>query len=360
MPDEQPGGTPDYKVYRSRRGLLDRLRPREDVRSLRDRLPGRPKRRRDEPELPGEPRPRRRITPGRVAKWVALAVVAWLALSFVLFMLSAQVQKGVSGGTKDALTPGGSLLGGSTILVLGSDQRSKTAPKFNQGPGRADSILLLRVGFGSVRKLSILRDSFADIPGHGSQKINAAYAIGGPALMIRTVEAYLGNGLEVNHLVEVNFENFPDLIDALGGIDITLKRCIRQNNFEGRNFRLRAGKHHLSGKGALRFARVRKNACSPSEDDLARARRQQQVLAAMRSQVISPSTFVRLPWVSWAAPKALRTDMRGPGLMGLFTDLLTGGAGATRVLEPSGVGPGTSLSVSEQERSREIRRLLGS
>jgi LCP family protein required for cell wall assembly len=357
MPDQQPGGEPEYKVYRSRRRLTDRLRPAGDLRSLRDRLRRRPGRRPGAPGEPGGP-PRRKITVGAVLKWVGLAALAWLLLSLVVFMISAQLEQGVSKRSEAALSSGGSLLGGSTILVLGSDQRPAGTPGA-EGPGRADSITLLRVGFGSVRKLSILRDSLAEIPGHGTQKINAAYAIGGPALMIETVESYLGNGLEVNHIVELNFQDFPDLIDALGGVDITLRRCIRSNEFEGRVFRLRAGEHHLNGKQALRFARVRKNFCSPNEDDRARARRQQQVFAAMRDQMLSPSTFFRLPWVSWAAPKTLRTDLHGPGLFGLFSDLLTGGTGETRVLLPSGNGPGNSLIVSEDEKAREVSRLLG-
>src|SRR5256885_2152644 len=120
---------------------------------------------------------------------------------------------------KQALSRGGSLLTGSTVLILGSDQRPKGSkePGAHQGPSRSDSILLLHLGFGSVRKLSVLRDSYAPIPGHPAQKINAAYALGGPALAIKTVEAFLGNGLQVNHVMEVSFTDFPKLIDALGG-----------------------------------------------------------------------------------------------------------------------------------------------
>jgi LCP family protein required for cell wall assembly len=345
---------PEYKVYRSRRRPLDRFR-RGGLAGLRERT-----RRRKAPEIPGAPRPRRKITVGRVVKWVAIAVGAWLLLSFALFMISAQVQNGVSQRAEDALSPGGSLLTGSTILVLGSDQRPEgTKEPGAGGPGRADSIMLLHAGFGSVRRLSILRDSQAPIPGHDTQKINAAYALGGPALMIDTVEQFMGNGLKINHIIEVNFEDFPELIDALGGIDITLKRCVRSQPFGGRVFRLRKGEHHLNGRQALAFARVRKNACTPSEDDRARAARQQQVLTAIRAQALSASTFFRLPWVSWEAPKAVRTDMHGPGLLGLFGDLTTGGNGRTRILKPSANGPNGSLTVSEDEKQREVELLLG-
>ena len=67
---------------------------------------------------------------------------------------------------------------------------------------------------------------------------------------------------------------------------------------------------------------MRQNECSPTEDDRARAARQQQVMSAIRSQILSPSTFFRLPLVSWEAPQTIRTDLKGPGLLALFTDLL--------------------------------------
>ena len=291
-------------------------------------------------------------------KWLAVAAVVWVALSVVLFFVSAQLQDGVSARTESALSDGGSLLSGSNILVLGSDQRpegSKEPGAQTQGPGRADSILLLHVGVGSVRRLSILRDTVVDIPGHGQDKINASYAIGGAALTVETVEGFLGNGLEINHVIEVNFEEFPDLINALGGIDVTLKRCVRAAPFGGRKFSLPRGEHHLNGRQALAFARIRKNRCAPNEDDRARAARQQQVLSAIRGKALSPSTFFRLPWVSWAAPRTIRTDMKGPGMATLFTDLLTGGGGKTRVLSPFQLNP---LLVSEDERRSAVRELL--
>lgn len=355
MNARRPGEEPDYKVYRSRRGLLARLRPRDERSLLRD-LERRRRESPDEPEVPA----RRRITPLRALGWLALAVAGWILLSVALFLVSAQLEQGVSERAEDALSSGGNLLTGSTILVLGSDERPEgTREPGAGGPGRADSILLLRAGLGSVRRLSILRDSFADIPGHGAQKINTAYALGGPALTIETVEGFLGNGLRVNHVVEVSFEDFPDLIDALGGIDVKLNRCIRSQPFGGRVFRLDAGRHRLNGRQSLAFARVRRNACSPNEDDRARAARQQQVLSAIRSRVLSPSTFLRLPWVGWHAPRTFRSDMAGPGLMTLLADLATGGSGETRVLLPSAFGPGGSLLVSEESRRRAVEELLG-
>jgi LCP family protein required for cell wall assembly len=353
-PPDRPD-RPEYKVYRSRRGLLDRLAgPRDQVAQLRDAARRRAQRERQDKDVePERERGPERPLWRRVFKWVAIAVGAWVLLSFVLFMVSAQITDGVSEETEEALSSGGSLLTGSTILVLGSDERPEGTlePGAAGAPARADSILLLRVGFGSVRKLSVLRDTPVDIPGHGLQKINAAYAFGGAPLMIETVEAYLGNGLEINHIIEVSFEDFPEFIDALGGIDVDVPKQIRSNSFGGRRVRLSKGEHHLDGKEALAYARVRKNELDPSEDDRTRAARQQQVMSAIRSQILSPSTFLRLPLVSWEAPQTIRSDLKGPGLLALFTDLLTGGAGETNVLE--------CLPCTEEEKSEAVDDLLG-
>jgi LCP family protein required for cell wall assembly len=298
-----------------------------------------------------------------VIRWIAFAVGGWLLFSLLLFLVSAQIQTGVPDDAKRTLAGGGSLLSGSTILVLGSDARGgDSIDQTQSGPARADSIMLVRVAFGSVRKLSIPRDSFASIPGHDDQKINAAYALGGPALMIQTVEGFMGNGVKVNHLIEVDFEHFPELIDALGGIDVNVDRRICSPPFDNfwKGLHFRRGEQHLDGTKALGFSRIRKNSCQPNESDVDRAARQQKVLDGISGQVKSPSTFFRLPWVSWKAPQALRTDLKGPGLMALFTDLATSGAGDTHVLEPSclGCGPGGSLVVSDGAKADAARTLL--
>ena len=357
MPD--PPERPEYKVYRSRRRPLgEMLRPSGGLDDLRER---RRRRREREPREPGAPR---RITPGRVLKWVGIAIAGWLLLSLLLFMASAQIETGVSEETDRALGGGGSLLTGSTILVLGSDARSEeTAEPGSGGPARADTIQLWHASIGRLRKLSIPRDSYAEIPGHGAQKINAAYALGGPALTIETVENFLGNGIEINHIVEISFENLPKLVDTLGGITVTAKNRICAPPFGNfpRGLRFRKGENEVKGKRALGFARVRQNPCAPQENDLDRAARGQELVSGIIGKAFSPTTFPRLPWVGWQAPKAIKTDLAGPGLLALGTDMVTGAEDETPVLEPSclGCGPGASLIVSEGEKQRAVEELLG-
>jgi LCP family protein required for cell wall assembly len=346
-------GPPEYKVYRSRRKPLG---GGGDLDSLRKRLS-----RSGDGDEPRAPRERGPISPGRVLRWVALAIVAWLLLSLVLFLISAQTQDGVSPETERALSSQGSLFTGSNILVLGSDVRTGASIDESQsGPGRSDTIMLVHAAFGSVRKLSIPRDVEVDIPGHGVNKINAAYALGGAPLTIETVETFLGNGLKVNHLVEVDFKNFPAFIDSLGGVTVSNRTRICSPPFDNfwKGLHFKKGDIHLNGKRALGYSRVRKNSCAPAEDDRARAARQQQVLSAIGSKVKSPTTFFRLPLVSWSAPRTLRTDMNGFQLMMLFGDMATGTSDKTEVLEATCCN-GSNLFVSDGAKADAVRKLEG-
>lgn len=347
MPDD-----PDYTLYRARPG-----RSRSVADGLQElREDGTPPRRDGRRRLPT-------ITRRRAVKWIAAAIGAWLLLSLLLFVVSAWIQrKNTSDAARSALSSTGyTLTSANTILVLGSDARqpgSKEPGANVGGPSRSDSILLIRAGGGKSAKLSIPRDTVVEIPGHGPDKINAAYAIGGPSLTIKTIEGYLG--IKINHVVEVNFGNFPDFIDALGGINVKTN-CVRSDINGGRKnggttLRLKAGHHHLNGKQALTLARTRKNACHPEEDDLTRAKRQQDVLAAIKSRLVSPTTFFRLPWVAWEAPKAIKSDMGGASLLGLFGAIEIGGSPKPQVL--GGLQVGGGVGATEEEKRAAVRKFL--
>jgi LCP family protein required for cell wall assembly len=370
MADDDP---PEYNVYRSRPRLLRRDEPADGQLPPSGEPPeyavhGRKRRR-----LPNPFRRRGRtgLSVGRVVRWVALAVVGWLLVSLVVFLISAQIQSSkISDAASQQLTGGGyPLTSPNTILVLGSDARAKGtkepgATTVGSGPSRSDSILLLRIGGGKNATLSILRDTVVDIPGHGQSKINAAYAYGGPSLAIKTVEGYLG--IQINHLVEVNFENFPELVDALGGVTYSGDCVISRINGGARNggytLSLKRGTHEIDGKQALALARTRKNLCRPKEDDRARVRRQQKILTAIKDKVTSFETFVRLPWVSWAAPKAVHSDMSGPSLLGLVGAEMIGGKGSRNVLQPSGAitlpDGGSGLTVDDATKQQAVRKFM--
>src|SRR5947209_4036393 len=163
---------PEYKVYKSRSKLRDRLAPgRNPLEALRRRT------RRTGPLPPGT-----RRTARRAVKWILIAAAGWILISIITFVISVATAPGESPGTELALG-GGNLVTGSNILVLGSDLRApgtKEPGAQTSGPSPSDSIMIVHAAFGSVRRLSILRDSLAPIPGHGEGRINSAYAIGGP------------------------------------------------------------------------------------------------------------------------------------------------------------------------------------
>jgi LCP family protein required for cell wall assembly len=330
------GGNAPYKVYRSNpRGLRSRLRGEDDV-----ALPGGGGDRGQKPAGGRGGRFRGPITPRRVIKWVLLLIVAWVALSAVLFFVSAQQQSGsLPTSAQNALTPGGNMVFSTdTVLVLGTDQRPQGTKEGGANTSdkgsRSDTMMLWRVGGGTSRRLSIPRDTMADIPGVGLSKINAAYAYGGPALAIRTVEKF--TGLKINHLIVVNLAAFPQFIDAIGGVDVTTGRICSNISGGVKNggftLNLRPGTHHLDGRDALTLARTRHNACNVASNDLTREGYQQKILNAIKSKLLSPTTFFHLPWASWAAPKTLRTDMGPLTMLSLFVAAETGGSAPTRIL----------------------------
>jgi LCP family protein required for cell wall assembly len=322
--------------------------------------------------LPRPPRlrTRPRLTRRRALLALFALIAGWLLLSLALFLLSAQFNRGSPPANVNAvLDPAGfPLTSANNILVLGSDRRQKNSrePGANtSGPSRSDSIMVIRTGGGHAARLSIPRDTVVEIPGHGLQKINAAYAFGGPALSIAIVKRYLG--IPINHVVEVNFEDFPQLVDAMGGVDYTGGCVISrlEGGFAngGYTLRLHAGTNHLDGRAALALARTRENLCAPNETDLNRAEHQQALFNAMKSRLLSPTSFLRLPWIAWNAPPAIVSDMSGPTLLGLFAALAVNGTPPTRILKPSGAvtlpDGEVGLSVSEAERRAAVVRFMG-
>jgi len=351
-----------YKLYRAGpRGLKSLLRGEEE-----SGLPGPEQLRRDGRRGPRRPRiGRGKITPLRVLKWLAIAIVGWLLLSVILFVISAQIETGnLPSSASDALSSGGNMLfSANNILILGTDQR----PSGSKEPGantsdagsRSDTIMLWRVGGGVSRRLSIPRDTLVNIPGHGTTKINAAYAYGGPALAIKTVEQF--TGVKVNHVIVVNLAAFPPFIDAIGGITVTTGRVCSDISGGAKNggwsLYLSPGSHHLNGIQALVYARTRENRCNPSDSDLTRVQHQQQILNGIKSQLLSPSTFFRLPWASWDAPKVLRTDMGGLTLLSLFAASEIGGSAPVQVLPTTPAG-GSSLQASPGAIQASVNKLL--
>ena len=184
-----------------------------------------------------------------------------------------------------------------TILVLGRDSRDA-----ENDYGRADTIMLFYLdpeeGTGSL--LSIPRDTLVEIPGHGADKINAAYAYGGEELMIKTVSSFLD--AEINHYVTLDFEGFVQLIDALGGVDITIDRPLVDPK-SGANFS--AGSHHLTGEQALSYTRSR----ATELGDIGRIQRQQNLFRELLIQKLNVRYLSSVPYYFNILVENTRTDL---------------------------------------------------
>jgi LCP family protein required for cell wall assembly len=191
---------------------------------------------------------------------------------------------------------------GTTFLVVGSDARSTMTPAERKelgtghtGGQRTDSIMLLHIpGSGDPTLVSIPRDSYVTIPGHGSNKINAAFSFGGAKLLTQTVEN--ATGLHVDGYLEIGFVGFVDVVDAVGGVHMCLDKAM---NDKDAHVDLKAGCQELNGKQALGFVRARH---SQARGDLDRVEHQRQLVAAVMKKALGPSTL--LPWRYWSLVQA--------------------------------------------------------
>jgi LCP family protein required for cell wall assembly len=367
---------PQYTRYHARPRLLarkdeDELRPGHRAGAIADgrRQARRGAGARGAGEGPSRARWHRWARPKRILLTLITLIVGWLALSLVLFLVSSHFERtSLPTNVASVLDSAGyPLTSVNNILVLGSDRRQKNSKEpgaETTGFGRSDTIMLIRTGGGHAARLSIPRDTVIEIPGHGLQKINAAHEYGGPAESVSVIEHWLG--IPINHVVEVNFENFPQLIEAMGGVTYS-GGCIVSNLDGGSadggfTLRLGAGTHHLDGKQALALARTRENLCAPNETDIQREEHQQALFTDMKNQLLSPTSFFRLPWIAWHAPPAIISDMSGPELLGMFAALAVTGTPPTRVLLPTGQTTLPSgeegLTISEEARRADVAQFM--
>lgn len=184
------------------------------------------------------------------------------------------------------------------ILLLGTDRRSDVsttgaaaeASAWVYGAQRSDAIMLVHVDGDRehITVTSLPRDSWVEVPGYGRAKINAAYSYGGPALAVRTVE--LLTGVRIDHLAVIDWAGFHDLIDAVGGISVTVPATVHDS---ARDVTWTAGVHRLDGDQALDYVGQRYGLPG---GDLDRVRRQQAVLSTLAEETMelrdSPSTIV--------------------------------------------------------------------
>ena len=199
---------------------------------------------------------------------------------------------------------------GTTYLLVGSDSRKGLTRAENRRLGtggvgdvgqRTDTIMLLHTGSGPSLLLSIPRDSLVPIPGHGSGKINAAFAYGGPRLLVKTLEQ--STGVRIDHYVEIGFGGFVNAVDAVGGVTLCPKTRIDDRRA---NLHVKKGCQEMNGVTALGYSRSRH---AFALGDIDRASHQREVVSAIGDKVKSPWTVIN-PWRYFRLNEAATSSLR--------------------------------------------------
>lgn len=310
-------------------------------------------------------RSERRRTPGGcllrlLLRLLALVLALFILTAGLLYVLPVSLFAVEPEGNQLSLTDGLPATR-ANILLLGLDMARENSQ-------RSDAVLIASIGYGRLHLTSILRDTLVNIPGHGSGKLNAAYAHGGPTLVMRTLNENFD--LNLMHYIAVDFTALADLVDALGGVDLNVTEAemtrINQNleaargQFEAMGYSAPALTQcgeatHLNGVQALYYARIRK-----LDSDFMRASRQRALLEAMlgklRSNFWNPVLLVRLFKV---LTSSIDTNMSTLQLLSLGEKaLLAGAPGQTRLpVEGSYTDDGSSLSVTDRQKNIDQFRM---
>ncbi|MFI7116206.1 LCP family protein [Amycolatopsis sp. NPDC049868] len=286
-----------------------------------ERPAGPPPRRPGPPQPPpGRPMDDAR-PPRRRKRWGFGKVLLTLLTVFVVFLAGVWVYLEFSINRVDALADYSGrpvAAEGTNWLIVGSDSRDGLTPEEQEklvtgdskaagGGKRTDTIMIAHVPDNSTKPtlLSLPRDSQVTIPGHGKNKINAAFSIGGPTLLAQTVEG--ATGLRIDHYAEIGFGGFAKIVDAIGGVHMCVEKPMEDTLTK---IKIPAGCQDLQGPQALGFVRMRHSEATP-RSDLDRVANQRKFIGAMVSEIGSPGTllnpFSLFPLLS-TAPDALTMD----------------------------------------------------
>lgn len=301
--EPQPRGVPGYAPPQQPVPYQDpqNLRPRREVPPPPPSLP--PSRR---DRAPRPPRRRRKL---HLFRWFLVLLVV-----LVLAVVGAVIKLDGSLNRIDALanysdrvgdTPGTNwlLVGSDGRAGLTADQEQELATGGEVGPERTDTIMLVHIPkSGATTLVSLPRDSYVSIPGHGKDKLNAAFAFGGASLLVQTVET--ATGVHIDHYAQIGFGGFAGIVDTLGGIDVCVPKAI-DDPLAGID--LAAGCQTLDGPQALGFVRSRATALA----DIDRMNNQRLFMAALLKKATSAGTLAN-PFTLWPlardTAKSLKVD----------------------------------------------------
>ncbi len=240
---------------------------------------------------------------------VALGLVAWGVFGFLAIQGAVgHANSRISANAQQALTPAVTMLSSpQNTLIIGSDARP------GETRSRADTVMVMRTdpGAGKVKWLSIPRDFRVDMPGQGTDKINAAYYLQGQKGVITAVRDL--TGLPIHHIVTINFTGVKQMVDDLGGVTVNNPTALKNCQYAGgTTVSFPAGQLDLNGDEALKFVRVRM-----CDDDFHRAARQQALVVGIKAKLASLGNIPFAPWHGAAAIRAIGTNMGTTDLLKL-------------------------------------------
>ncbi|MGH2317750.1 LCP family protein [Planococcus sp. SE5232] len=269
-----------------------------------------------EEELQPLKRKRRRKRRLRLRGIVFLLLIALIAVGVYAFLQFKSGESLADGIEQEPVTFDGDAANGDyeNILVLGVDSRGEEQ-------SRTDTMMLVthdKVN-DEIKLTSFMRDIYADIPGYQSYKLNTAYYLGGVDLLADTLRNMFG--VEIHHYALIDFTSFESLVDiaAPNGVEIDVEKAMSEKI----GVSLTPGVQKLNGKELLGYARFR----SDNEGDFGRVRRQQQVIASMKDELVSISSIPKFPKLAGALQGYVQTDMPLTDQVKLATELATGGGG---------------------------------
>ena len=249
------------------------------------------------------------------SKKVAIIVVILLALvcgiaggAALAFWQNAQDNAQIQDDElTEALEPVEETIDPYWMLILGSDSRAEASDR-----ARSDVIMLCRIDPETplVTMVSIPRDTKVEIEGYGTQKINAAYALGGRKLAVKTISKYAG--VKISHYAEIYFSGLEDLVDQLGGVTVNVPEYVNYSDVT-----LQPGTQELTGHEALIFARCRK---TYALGDFTRTKCQRILVKAMVEKVLAQPAS-KLPSILEKATKCFSTDLELDELITLATKM---------------------------------------
>lgn len=312
-----------------------------------------------EPPVPPGARPRRKRRFG-VGK-----ILLTLLVLFVVFLAGVWIYLDSSINRTEAfanLANRPAAAAGTNWLIVGSDSRDGLTPQQEQqlstgdaadaSGQRTDTIMIAHLPDNSTKPtlLSLPRDSQVTIPGHGKNKINAAFSLGGAPLLVQTVEQ--ATGLHIDHYAEIGFGGFATIVDAIGGVDMCIDKPMHDDYT---NISIPAGCQKLDGAHALGFVRMRHSDATP-RSDLDRVENQRKFMGALASQIASPGVLLNpfdlFPLLS-SAPGALTMDSGDHlqnliGLAWALRGVSSGGVVTTTVPVTSGSAENWDKTKSQQ------------